>query len=134
MLPHALAVMAAWGFDYRSHVVWAKRRDYNDNGLATTKPAIGTGYWFRGMHELLLLGVKGNIPAPAQGDQWGSILEAVVGEHKVGNSIHSVKPSCFHALIEAYFPHLPKIELNARRARPNWDYWGLDAPQAEAAE
>jgi len=127
MLPQALCVMAAWGFDYRSHVVWSKRRDANDNGVATTKPAIGTGYWFRNSHELLLLGIKGNIPAPAPGDQWGSMLEAVIGEH-------SVKPSCFYAMIETYFPHLPKIELNARRVRPNWDSWGLDAPKMEAAE
>ncbi len=114
MLPHALSVMAAWGFDYRSHVVWKK-------------DGMGTGYWFRNYHELLLLGIKGNIPAPAPGDQWGTVLEAAVGEH-------SEKPNCFHAMIEAYFPHLPKIELNARRARPNWDSWGLDAPQVEAAE
>ncbi len=114
MLPHALAVMAAWGFDYRSHVVWKKDR-------------MGTGYWFRNFHELLLLGIKGSVPAPAPGDQWGSMLEAAVSEH-------SEKPNCFHAMIEAHFPHLPKIELNARRARPNWDSWGLDAPNAEAAE
>jgi N6-adenosine-specific RNA methylase IME4 len=108
MLPHALAVMAAWGFDYRTHIVWKKDK-------------LGTGYWFRNLHELLLLGIRGNVPAPAPGDQWGSILEAAVGEH-------SEKPSCFHALVEAYFPHLPKIELNARRAREGWDSWGLDAP------
>jgi hypothetical protein len=52
MLPQALAVMAAWGFEYRSHAVWAKDR-------------VGTGYWFRNQHELLLIGVRGAIPAPA---------------------------------------------------------------------
>lgn len=128
MLPHALAVMAAWGFDYRSHVVWSKRRNFLDvDGLVSSKSAIGTGYWFRNSHELLLLGVKGNIPAPTPGDQWGSMLDAAIGEH-------SVKPSCFYALIEAYFPHLPKIELNARCTREGWDHWGLDAPNREAAE
>ncbi|HYK80106.1 MAG TPA: MT-A70 family methyltransferase, partial [Micropepsaceae bacterium] len=114
MLPHALAVMAAWGFDYRSHVIWKKDK-------------LGTGYWFRNLHELLLLGVRGDVPAPAPGDQWSTILEAAVGEH-------SEKPKCFHAMIEAYFPTLPKIELNARRARDGWDRWGLDAPNQEAAE
>lgn len=108
MLPHALAVMEAWGFEYRSHFVWAKDR-------------MGTGYWNRNWHELLLLGIKGNVPAPAPGQQTPSLIQAEVGEH-------SVKPECFHTLIEAYFPNLPKIELNARRARPNWDSWGLDAP------
>ncbi len=113
MLPQALAVMQAWGFDYRSHVVAVKDR-------------IGTGYWFRNEHELLLLGVRGDVPAPAPGTQWTSAKPFPVGEH-------SVKPDWQYELIEAYFPHLPKIELNARRSRPGWDSWGLDAP-SEAAE
>jgi hypothetical protein len=28
---------------------------------------VGTGYWFRAKHEVLLLGVRGQIPAPAPG-------------------------------------------------------------------
>src|ERR1700730_4057031 len=47
MLLQALAVMAAWGFAYKSHSVWIK-------------PKIGTGYWFRNKHEVLLVGTKGN--------------------------------------------------------------------------
>ncbi len=114
MLVAALQVMASWGFDYKSSCVWHKN-------------VAGTGYWNRSRHELLLVGTRGNVPAPAQGTQWSSVLEAPIGKH-------SEKPNCFHAMIEEYFPHLPKIELFARRARPNWDSWGLDAPQAEAAE
>jgi N6-adenosine-specific RNA methylase IME4 len=53
MLPQALKVMEAWAFDYKSHLI-------------AVKPRIGTGYWFRNEHELLLLGTKGNVPAP----QW----------------------------------------------------------------
>lgn len=108
MLPHALLVMAAWGFDYRSNFVWAKDR-------------IGTGYWNRNKHEHLLIGVRGSIPAPAMGTQWDSLIEAAVGEH-------STKPERFLQLIEAYFPTLPKIELNRRGpARPGWDAWGNEA-------
>jgi N6-adenosine-specific RNA methylase IME4 len=113
MLPHALSVMAAWGFDYRSHFIWGKDRS-------------GTGYWNRNRHELLLLGISGKVPAPAMGDQWQSLLNEPVGEH-------SEKPERFYGLVESYFPTLPKIELNARRARPGWDAWGLDAP-SQAAE
>jgi N6-adenosine-specific RNA methylase IME4 len=108
MLPQALLVMGVWGFDYRSNFVWFKTR-------------AGTGYWSRNCHEHLLLGVRGSMPAPAPGTQWQSTLSAPVGEH-------SAKPELFYELIEAYFPTLPKIELNARRARPGWDAWGLDAP------
>lgn len=111
MLPHALAVMAAWGFDYRSHFAWAKDR-------------IGTGYWNRNKHELLLLGVRGNIPAPAMGDQWHSLVEAPVGEH-------SAKPEIFLEMIEQYFPNLPKIELNRRGPpRTGWDAWGNELTEA----
>lgn len=108
MLPDALKVIAAWRFEYKSHAVWIKDR-------------IGTGYWFRNAHELLLVGTRGNIPAPALGTQWPSAVEAAVGKH-------SAKPDRFYELIEEYFPNLPKIELNARRARAGWDAWGNEAP------
>jgi N6-adenosine-specific RNA methylase IME4 len=111
MLPDALRVMEAWGFAYKSHCIWKKDR-------------IGTGYWFRNMHELLLVGTKGNIPAPAMGTQLTSMLEAPVGAH-------SQKPDAVYAMIESYFPTLPKIELNARRARPGWESWGNEAPVAK---
>ena len=105
MLPHALTVMGGWGFDYRSHFVWVKNR-------------IGTGFWNRNKHELLLVGVRGHIPAPAPGTQWESAINAPVGKH-------SEKPECFYQLVESHFPTLPKIELNCRGpARPGWDAWG----------
>jgi N6-adenosine-specific RNA methylase IME4 len=110
MLPQALEVMAAWGFAYKSHVVWMKDQ-------------IGTGYWFRNQHELLLLGTRGDIPAPAMGDQFRSALAHPVGAH-------SAKPPFAHELAEAYWPYLPKIELNARSVRPGWVAWGLEAPDS----
>ena len=108
MLPQALQVMEAWGFDYKSHYVWVK-------------PFAGTGYWSRNKHELLLIGTKGNIPAPAMGTQEHSVIEAPRGRH-------SEKPEAFFKMIERYYPNLPKIELNARKARPGWDRWGAEAP------
>ena len=108
MLSDALAVMIAWGFAYKSNFVWAKDR-------------IGTGYWNRNRHEHLLVGTRGTVPAPAPGTQWESVLEAAVGAH-------SAKPERFLELVEAYFPTLPKIELNRRgAARPGWDAWGNEA-------
>ena len=117
MLPHALLVMEAWGFEYKSHCVWSKL-------TPAGKPAIGTGYWFRNCHELLLVGTRGNIPAPAPGTQEHSIMEDVVGKH-------SEKPNCFLELIEDLFPTLPKIELNRRGpARDGWDAWGNESESA----
>ena len=114
MLPAALRVMAGWGFAYKSQLIWHKDRT-------------GTGYWFRNEHELLLVGTRGDIPAPPMGSQSGSVIKVPVGKH-------SEKPDLFAKLIESYFPNLPKIELNARRARPGWDVWGLEAPEREDHE
>lgn len=109
-LQQALDVMAAWGFTYKTNFEWRKDR-------------IGTGYWSRNRHEHLLVGVRGEVPAPAMGTQYESSIEAAVGAH-------SAKPEKFYELIEAYFPSLPKIELNARARRAGWEAWGLEAPDA----
>jgi N6-adenosine-specific RNA methylase IME4 len=105
MLPQALIVMAAWGFDYKTHWCWAKDR-------------IGPGYWNRNKHEIFLLGTRGDVPCPAPGEQWDSLLEAP-------RRGHSEKPEIFLEMIETYFPNLPKIELNRRGPpRKGWDAWG----------
>jgi N6-adenosine-specific RNA methylase IME4 len=110
MLPHALLVMAVWGFDYKSHYAWGKDRE-------------GTGYWSREKHELLLIGTRGEIPCPAQGEQMPSLITAPRGEH-------SAKPECFLEMIERYFPTLPKIELNRRgQPRSGWDAWGNESSE-----
>ena len=109
----ALELMAHRGFKYVSHYIWNKN-----------KP--GTGYWNRNKHELLLIGTRGRIPAPAMGTQWNSVIDAPVGRH-------SAKPEIFLEMIEGYYPNLPKIELNRRGpARAGWDAWGNEA--VEAAE
>jgi N6-adenosine-specific RNA methylase IME4 len=100
--------MKAWGFEHQTHFVWVKDRR-------------GTGYWNRNRHELLLVGTKGNIPAPAPGKQWESVIHAPVGAH-------SEKPAIFYELIEDYYPNLLKIELFARRRRKGWLAWGAEAP------
>ena len=82
------------------------------------KHKAATGFWFRNRHELLLLGTRVKVPAPAPGDAWESVIWADVREH-------SQKPEIFYKMIEAYFPTLPKIELNARgQAREGWESWG----------
>lgn len=108
MLRDALAVMKAWGFTYKTHFIWVKDRQ-------------GTGYWSRNVHELLLIGTRGDIPAPSMGSQWPSVVDAPLG-------VHSAKPEIFFEMIESYFPTLPKIELNRRgEARPGWAAFGPEA-------
>jgi N6-adenosine-specific RNA methylase IME4 len=114
MLFQAADVMKAWGFEYKSHVIWDKVH-------------IGTGYWFRNRHEILLVGTRGGIPAPAMGEQFPSVFA-------IARKEHSAKPEQFLELIESYFPTLPKIELNRRGpTRPGWDAWGNEA-SLQAAE
>jgi N6-adenosine-specific RNA methylase IME4 len=111
MTPHALVVMAAWGFDYKAQYVWGKDK-------------VGTGFWNREKHELLLIGTRGNVPCPAPGMQLDSLIMAPRGRH-------SAKPERFLEMIGSYFPTLPKIELNRRGApRPGWDAWGDEVPRA----
>jgi N6-adenosine-specific RNA methylase IME4 len=88
--------MKAWGFVYKSQFVWVKNK-------------IGLGFWNRYKHELLLIGTRGHIPAPAPGTQWASVIEAPVGKH-------SAKPDAALEMIESYYPNLPKIELHRRGA------------------
>jgi MT-A70 len=95
---------ARLGLTYKSCFVWAK-------------DSVGTGYWNRNKHELLLVGTGGDVPAPAPGTQWESLISAPVGAH-------SEKPAKVYELIEAYFPNLAKIEVNARAPGRDGNRWG----------
>lgn len=108
MLPEAIALMSAWDFAYKSNFVWLKDRP-------------GTGYWNRNRHEHLLIGTRGNIPAPAPGDQYESVINAVVQQH-------SAKPFHFREIIENMFPTLPRVELFARESFVGWHSWGNEVP------
>jgi len=111
-LEDALEVMRAWGFRYRTNMAWVKDRT-------------GTGLWFRGQHELLLLGVRGSPRPPAPADRPPSVLEAPRGEH-------SEKPEAAYEIIERMTPGARRIELFARRRRPGWDALGLELGPAPA--
>lgn len=104
MLPAALDVMNAWGFTYKSNFVWVKDR-------------VGTGYWNRNKHEMLLVGTKGNVPSPDPSERVDSVFEEVVGEH-------SAKPDAVRDMIRDAYPALPKIELFAREKHVGWHAHG----------
>lgn len=118
MLYAAYQVLEGWGFAYKTHFVWAKKR---------SGEARGPGYWATGEHEILILATRGQPPAPTPGAQWPSLFIAPVGRH-------SEKPERAYELIEAYFPNVPKIELNARARRVGWEAWGAEVPDLPEAE
>jgi N6-adenosine-specific RNA methylase IME4 len=114
LLPDGLAVMRAWGFQYKSNIVWHKvRRDGGSDGR-------GVGFYFRNVTELLLFGVKGkNARTLKAGRTQVNFIAARKREH-------SRKPDEQYGLIEAC-SWGPYLELFARGTRANWDTWGNEA-------
>ena len=114
-LPQALEVMRAWGFSYKSQLIWDKERP-------------GLGYWSRNRHELLLIGTCGIVPPPHEGLRIESIVQIK------RSSKHSEKPAQFTRIIESYHPNAArKLELFARgTARAGWDAWGNEAEVEDA--
>jgi N6-adenosine-specific RNA methylase IME4 len=103
-LAECFDVIKAWGFTYRTCMVWVKDK-------------IGMGYHARGRHELLLIAKRGELPPPAAEDRPDSVVEAPRLEH-------SAKPPVAREIIERMYPNLPRIELFAREAAPGWKCWG----------
>jgi len=107
-LEEALEVVKAWGFYYRTNIVWVKDK-------------IGTGYYSRGKHELLLIGIKGEgIGTPLPENRPESVIFAERTEH-------SKKPDIFYEIIEKMYPKHSRIELFARNKREGWEAWGNEA-------
>lgn len=111
-LAECFEVIKAWGFEYRTNIVWDKEK-------------IGMGYHARNQHELLLICKRGNIPPPAAGTQPSSV-------HREARTAHSAKPHFYYEMIEGAYPGLPKIELFCRTPRDGWAVWGNQSG-AEAA-
>lgn len=114
LLPEGIAVMHAWGFHYKSNIVWHKiRKDGGSDGR-------GVGFYFRNVTELLLFGVRGkNARTLKPGRTQVNYLSSRKREH-------SRKPDEQYALIEACSPG-PFLELFARGQRDNWAVWGNQA-------
>jgi N6-adenosine-specific RNA methylase IME4 len=99
-LAEAMQVIEAWGFNYRTCMVWVK-------------DVIGMGYYARQRHELLLIAVKGHPPVPATAARPDSVQEWPRGRH-------SEKPHLFYDLIERMYPNWARLELFARNTRAGW--------------
>lgn len=105
--PHlyqAMGVLDAWGAKYVSQLVWEKDR-------------IGTGFWVRNRHEIVLLAKWGKFPCPKPAPFSDSLFSGQQREH-------SRKPDFLHEAIESAWPDARKVELFARTERPGWTAWG----------
>ncbi len=129
LLPDGLAVMSAWGFTYKSNIIWQKiRKDGGPDGR-------GVGFYFRNVTEILLFGVRGKAArtlAPGR-----SQVNFIAGAEPDGDLLktrkreHSRKPDEQYAIIEAC-SRGPFLELFARGERPGWTVWGNQADEGYA--
>lgn len=117
MLPEGLAVMRAWGFNYKSNLVWHKvRKDGGSDGR-------GVGFYFRNVTELILFGVRGkNARTLAPGRSQVNLLATRKREH-------SRKPDEQYEIIESCSAG-PFLELFARGTRNGWATWGNQADES----
>ncbi len=118
LLPEGLEVMQAWGFSYKSNLVWHKiRKDGGSDGR-------GVGFYFRNVTELVLFGIRGrNARTLAPGRRQVNLLATQKREH-------SRKPDELYDIVEACSPG-PRLELFARGTRPGWCAWGNQSEDYE---
>jgi N6-adenosine-specific RNA methylase IME4 len=114
LLYDGLQVLEAWGFTYKSNLIWYKVR--KDGGPDRR----GVGFYFRNVTEIILFGVKGKNPRTLQP---GRTQENIIVTQK---REHSRKPDEQYKLIESCSKG-PYLELFARGERKNWTVWGNQA-------
>jgi len=114
LMPSGLEVLAAWGFEYKTNLVWHKvRKDGGSDGR-------GVGFYFRNVTEMILFGVRGkNARTLAPGRRQVNFIASRKREH-------SRKPDEQYKLIEEC-SWGPFLELFARGERDGWACWGNEA-------
>jgi len=113
LLSAGLDVMKAWGFTYKTNIIWHKiRKDGGPDGR-------GVGFYFRNTTEIILFGIRGRLRTLSPGRSQVNIIKARKREH-------SRKPDEQYEIIEACSPG-PYLELFARGTRPGWATWGNQA-------
>jgi N6-adenosine-specific RNA methylase IME4 len=110
LLLEGLQIMKAWGFTYKTNIVWYKiRKDGGPDGR-------GVGFYFRNVTELLLFGIRGNLRTLTPGRRQVNVIVKRKQEH-------SRKPVEALAIIQACSPG-PYLELFARERITGWTQWG----------
>ena len=114
LLPLGLEVLDAWGFEYKTNLIWHKvRKDGGSDGR-------GMGFYFRNVTEMVLFGVRGNDARTLQpGRSQVNLLATRKREH-------SRKPDEQYDIIEAC-SWGPYLELFGRGCRDGWTVWGDQA-------
>lgn len=115
-LPQAFDVMAAWGFTYKTYLVWVK-------------PQMGMGNYFRVSTELVLFGIRGELRTQDR---------AIMNWFEARRGKHSAKPEGFYDMVMKASPG-PYLEMFARcrkadqlicgctKCRLGWQVWGNES-------
>ena len=111
LLKEGLQVMQAWGFEYKTNIVWQKiRKDGEPDGR-------GVGFYFRNTTEILLFGTRGKNARTLQpGRSQVNVIKSRKREH-------SRKPDEQYGIIQQC-SWGPFLELFARGRRNGWSVWG----------
>ena len=124
LLPEGLQVLKAWGFNYKSNIVWQKiRKDGGPDGR-------GVGFYFRNVTEILLFGTRGkDARTLAPGRSQVNYIDAPEPDGdllKTRKREHSRKPDEQYNIIESC-SWGPYLELFGRGRRKGWTVWGNQA-------
>jgi N6-adenosine-specific RNA methylase IME4 len=117
LVREGLQVMEAWGFQYKTNIVWHKvRKDGGPDGR-------GVGFYFRNTTELILFGIRGkkNARTLPPGRRQVNIIKTMKREH-------SRKPDELYEIIESCSSG-PYLELFARGPRKGWSVWGAQSDE-----
>ncbi|GAB1483697.1 hypothetical protein MASR2M78_25130 [Treponema sp.] len=115
LLPEGLEVMKAWGFKYKSNIVWHKvRKDGGPDGR-------GVGFYFGNTTELIRFGIRGSMRTLDPGRSQVNIIRSIKQEH-------SRKPDEQYRIIQDCSPG-PYLEMFARGKREGWTLWGNQAEE-----
>ncbi len=115
LVAEGLQVLEAWGFTYKTMLIWAKRR--KDGG----PDGRGVGFYFRNVTEPILFGVRGRLRTLTPGRRQVNLIETRKREH-------SRKPDELYPIVESCSPG-PYLELFARYPQPGWSAWGNEAAE-----
>ena len=114
LLPWGLRVLEAWGFQYKTNLIWFKvRKDGGPDGR-------GVGFYFRNVTEVILFGVRGKHARTL--DPGRSQVNLIASRKRE----HSRKPDEQYDIIEAC-SWGPYLELFGRGTRKGWTVWGNQA-------
>lgn len=116
MIPQAVDVLGAWGFEFKTAGTWVKTTKHG-------KINFGTGYILRGSNEPFLIGTRGS-PRTSK-----NVRSGFLGKIRE----HSRKPEEAYRAAEQLMPRANRLELFSRTDRPGWTVWGDEAGKYGAA-